>query len=157
MAYGKPLTIGIPAEGYSADLSPDKAGWHTGGLNVGISLSIIAKIAHGGSHIKCAQMILWKLLGKLFPDGQVLLQVHGIVGEQSGSSISQYFTLSSMKVDPEKLTSEVSGTLHTVVGSKAVTAEPKTFRFFWAYSGLSLQLKGFGMVTKDDAANGGDA
>ena len=73
-----------------------------------------------------------------------------IVTEQSGSSISQYFTISSMKVDPKALTSQVSGTLHTVVGSKSVTAEPKTFRFYWAYRGLTLQLKGFGMVTKAD-------
>jgi conjugal transfer pilus assembly protein TraE len=83
-----------------------------------------------------------------------------IVTEQSGSSISQYFTIASLKVDPKALTSEVSGTLHTVVGSNSVTAEPKTFRFYWAYRGLSLQLKGFGMVTKADASGasiGGDA
>ena len=83
-----------------------------------------------------------------------------IVSEQNGSSISQYFTIASMKVDPKALTSEVSGTLHTVVGSKSVTAEPKTFRFYWAYRGLSLQLTGFGMVTKADASGasiGGDA
>ena len=73
-----------------------------------------------------------------------------ILNEQRGSSISQYFTLAGMKVDLEKLTSEVTGTLHTVVGSKSVTAEPKTFRFYWAYRGLTLQLKGFGMVTKAD-------
>ena len=73
-----------------------------------------------------------------------------ILNEQRGSSISQYFTLAGMKVDPEKLTSEVTGTLHTVVGSKSVTADPKTFRFYWAYRGLTLQLKGFGMVTKAD-------
>ena len=82
-----------------------------------------------------------------------------ILNEQRGSSISQYFTLAGMKVDPEKLTSEVTGTLHTVVGSKSVTAEPKTFRFYWAYRGLTLQLKGFGMVTtadKDAAATIGD-
>ena len=73
-----------------------------------------------------------------------------ILNEQRGSSISQYFTLAGMKVDTEKLTSEVTGTLHTVVGSKSVPAEPKTFRFYWAYRGLTLQLKGFGMVTKAD-------
>ena len=73
-----------------------------------------------------------------------------ILNEQRGSSISQYFTLAGMKVDTEKLTSEVTGTLHTVVGSKSGTAEPKTFRFYWAYRGLTLQLKGFGMVTKAD-------
>ena len=82
-----------------------------------------------------------------------------IVNEQNGSTISQYFTLTGMKVDPEGLTSEVSGTLHTVVGSKSVTAEPKIFRFYWAYRGLSLQLKGFGMVSKadKDGAASGDA
>lgn len=73
-----------------------------------------------------------------------------ILNEQRGSSISQYFTLAGMKVDTEKLTSEVTGTLHTVVGSKSVTAEPRTFRFYWAYRGLTLLLKGFGMVTKAD-------
>ena len=52
--------------------------------------------------------------------------------------------------DPGVDLSEVTGTLHTVVGSKSVTAEPKTFRFYWAYRGLTLQLKGFGMVTKAD-------
>lgn len=71
-----------------------------------------------------------------------------VVQEQGGSSISQYFTISSMTVDPENLTSDVTGTLHTVVGSKDVTAEIKRFRFIWKYSGLSLQLKGFGMVSK---------
>lgn len=81
-----------------------------------------------------------------------------IVDEQSGSSVSQYFTISSMTVDPKTLTSEVTGTLHTVVGSSAVTAETKRFRFTWIYRGLSLQLKGFGMVSKaenSDTSEGG--
>lgn len=69
-----------------------------------------------------------------------------VVTEQRGSSISQFFTIDSMKVDPARLVSEVSGKLHTVVGSKEVTAEPKRFRFHWEYQGLSLRLKGFGMV-----------
>ncbi len=79
-----------------------------------------------------------------------------VITEQGNSSISQYFTISSIHVDPDALTSEVSGTLHTVVGSKAVTAEPKRFRFTWKYSGLSLQLKGFGMVTKVGGGEQGD-
>ena len=70
-----------------------------------------------------------------------------IVNEQSGSSISQYFTIDTLKVDPKQLQSEVSGTIHTVVGSKEVTAEHKRFRFNWEYSGLSLKLMGFGMVS----------
>ena len=73
-----------------------------------------------------------------------------IVTEQEGSSVSQYFTPLGMKVDPKTLTSEVNGILHTVVGSKEVTAEAKNFRFYWEYSGLSLRLKGFGMVVKKD-------
>ena len=74
-----------------------------------------------------------------------------IVEEQRGSSVSQFFTIERLKVDPARLVSEVSGVLHTVVGSKEVTAEPKRFRFIWKYEGLSLRLRGFGMVSpKDD-------
>ena len=69
-----------------------------------------------------------------------------IVAEQRGSSVSQFFTLNTMTVDPQRLTSEVAGTLHTVVGSKEVTAEPRRFRYLWSYRGLSLRLKGFGLV-----------
>jgi conjugal transfer pilus assembly protein TraE len=70
-----------------------------------------------------------------------------IVDEQRGSSVSQFYTIESLKVDPARLVSEVTGILHTVVGSKEVTREPKRFRFHWAYAGLSLRLKGFGMVS----------
>lgn len=80
--------------------------------------------------------------------GELKRDLMKVLKEQGGSSISQYFTISSMTVDPENLTSDVTGTLHTVVGSKAVTAEIRRFRFIWKYSGLSLQLKGFGMVSK---------
>lgn len=80
-----------------------------------------------------------------------------VVQEQGGSSISQYYTIDSLTVDPDRLTSEVSGTLHTVVGSKAVTAEIKRFRFVWKYSGLSLQLVGFGMVVPPSADETGRA
>lgn len=74
-----------------------------------------------------------------------------IVEEQRGSSVAQFITISGIKVNPDELTSEVEGTLHTVVGSKQVTAEPRRFRFHWDYQGLSLRLKGFGMVqAKDD-------
>jgi len=48
------------------------------------------------------------------------------------------------------LLARVAATLHTVVGSKDVTAEIKRFRFIWKYSGLSLQLKAFGMVKPAD-------
>lgn len=89
--------------------------------------------------------------------GALKRELMKIIQEQGGSSISQYFTIAAIRVDPERLTSEVTGTLHTVVGSKAVTAEPKRFRFIWKYSGLSLQLKGFGMVTKVERDAAGNA
>ena len=59
--------------------------------------------------------------------------------------------IATLTVDPDALTSEVNGVLHTVVGSKEVTAEARTFRFVWSYSGVSLKLAGFGRVTKDGA------
>ena len=70
-----------------------------------------------------------------------------VFNEQNGSNVSQYFTIQKLSVDPDNLTSEVNGTLHTVVGSKEVTAEARTFRFVWSYSGVSLKLAGFGRVT----------
>lgn len=73
-----------------------------------------------------------------------------IVDEQRGSSVSQFFTIDGMTVDPERLVSEVTGTLHTVVGSKEVSAEPRRFRYHWSYRGLSLRLRGFGMVQAQD-------
>jgi conjugal transfer pilus assembly protein TraE len=72
-----------------------------------------------------------------------------IVDEQRGSSVSQFFTIDGMTVDPDALTSEVTGTLHTIVGSKEVSAEPRRFRYQWTYRGLSLQLRGFGSVRSD--------
>lgn len=74
-----------------------------------------------------------------------------IVNEQRGSSVAQFVTISSIKVNPAQLTSEVTGTLHTVVGSKEVTAEIKKFRYDWDYQGLTLRLKGFGMIQAKDA------
>jgi conjugal transfer pilus assembly protein TraE len=54
-----------------------------------------------------------------------------------------------MELDPANLTSEVTGELSTIVGSKVVNRQRKTFRFTWKYSGVTLQLVGFGMVTKE--------
>ncbi|KKW90418.1 type IV conjugative transfer system protein TraE [Sphingobium chungbukense] len=72
-----------------------------------------------------------------------------IVNEQRGSSISQFFTIEKMELDTKGLHSEVSGNLHTVVGNKVVSNESRTFRYDWKYSGLSLKLIGFGMVTAE--------
>lgn len=86
--------------------------------------------------------------------GRMKAELMKIFNEQNGSNVSQYFTIERLTVDPETLTSEVGGVLHTVVGAKEVTAEARTFRFVWSYSGVSLKLAGFGRVTKDGAAKG---
>ena len=79
--------------------------------------------------------------------GKVKADLLKIVNEQRGSSISQFFTIQTMKLDPKGLRSEVTGELHTIVGAKVVASEIRTFRYDWEYSGLSLKLVGFGMVT----------
>lgn len=84
--------------------------------------------------------------------GRMKAELMKVFSEQNGSNVSQYFTIEKLSVDPEGLTSEVNGVLHTVVGSKEVTAEARTFRFVWSYSGVSLKLAGFGQVTRDDEA-----
>lgn len=85
--------------------------------------------------------------------GRMKAELMKVLNEQHGSNVSQYFTIERLTVDPEGLTSEVGGILHTVVGSKEVTAEARTFRFVWSYSGVSLKLAGFGQVT--DRNDGG--
>jgi conjugal transfer pilus assembly protein TraE len=82
--------------------------------------------------------------------GEVKKDLMKIVAEQQGSQITQFFTPDMMQVDPAHLTSEVGGTVHTVVASKEVTSEHRIFRFNWSYNGVSLKLVGFGMVTKQD-------
>ena len=78
--------------------------------------------------------------------GKIKADLLRIVDEQRGSSISQYFTLQSMKIAPANLQSTVTGQLNTVVGQKIITSQVRTFRFDWEYSGVSLKLIGFGMV-----------
>lgn len=73
-----------------------------------------------------------------------------VVAEQQGSQITQFFTVDWLRTDPEALTSEVGGVVHTVAGSKEVTAEHRVFRFTWTYQGISLRLAGFGMVEKTE-------
>lgn len=82
--------------------------------------------------------------------GKLKTELVKIVQEQSGSSISQFFTIHQLTVDPKTLTSEVNGVLHTVVGSKEVSAEARTFQFQWKYTGVSLRLVGFGMIQKKE-------
>ena len=82
--------------------------------------------------------------------GQVKADLLKIIDDQRGTSIAQFFTVESLKVDPEGLTSEVTGVLHTMVGRQEVSATPKTFHYGWVYNGLSLKLVQFGMVEKVD-------
>lgn len=83
--------------------------------------------------------------------GKIKADLLKIVNEQRGSSISQFFTIEKMEIDPKNLRSQVSGELHTIVGNKVVSSERRTFRYDWEYSGLSLKLVGFGMVTENPA------
>lgn len=78
--------------------------------------------------------------------GRLKADLMKIVEEQRGSSIAQFFTIQSMTIDPDRLTSDVTGELHTIVGSKVVSRQPRTFRYRWEYAGLTLKLVGFGMV-----------
>ena len=82
--------------------------------------------------------------------GAVKADLLKIVDDQRGSAIAQYFTMESLKVDPDGLTSEVTGVLHTMVGRQEVSAVTKTFHYGWVYNGLSLKLVQFGMVEKVD-------
>ena len=78
--------------------------------------------------------------------GKIKADLLKIVNEQRGSSISQFFTIESMDIDPKNLRAEVTGELHTIVGNKVISRERRTFRYDWEYEGLSLRLVGFGMV-----------
>jgi len=69
--------------------------------------------------------------------------------EQQGSQVTQFVTIDWIKTDPETLTSQVGGVLHTIVGSRNVRREHKIFEFRWIYTGVSLRLKGFGVVVKE--------
>ena len=80
--------------------------------------------------------------------GQLKIDLMKIYQEQSGSQISQWFTPDSMKVYPDKLESEVAGTVHTEVANKEITSQHRVFRMFWTYNGVSLKLRGFGAVVK---------
>lgn len=76
-----------------------------------------------------------------------------IVADQEGSQVTQFVTINWIRTDPENLTSQVGGVLHTIVGSKDVRREHKIFEFHWTYTGVSLRLKGFGVVVKKEGAN----
>jgi conjugal transfer pilus assembly protein TraE len=80
--------------------------------------------------------------------GQLKIDLMKIYQEQSGSQISQWFTPDSMKVYPDKLESDIAGTVHTEVANKEITSQHRLFRMFWTYNGVSLKLRAFGAVVK---------
>jgi conjugal transfer pilus assembly protein TraE len=82
--------------------------------------------------------------------GALKAQLMKIMDEQQGSQITQFVTIDWIRTDPDNLTSQVGGVLHTIVGSKDVRREHKIFQFNWTYTGVSLRLKGFGVVVKKD-------
>ena len=82
--------------------------------------------------------------------GRVKADLVKIVTQQKGSDVSQSFLMSGMKVDPKKLTSEVTGTVTTFVGKKVISSVKRTFQFHWCYAGLTLSMTGFGELVPID-------
>lgn len=78
--------------------------------------------------------------------GKIKADLLKILEEQRGSSISQFFTTESMKIDVDRLRSEVSGQLHTIVGNEVISNDVRTFRYDWENDGLSLKLVRFGLA-----------
>ncbi|MGF7154791.1 type IV conjugative transfer system protein TraE [Novosphingobium gossypii] len=89
--------------------------------------------------------------------GPLKSKLVAIMKEQRGSQVTQFVTIDWIKVNPETLTSEVGGVLHTVVASRDVRREHKVFKFAWKYEGLSLKLRGFGVVVEKGAEPAKDA
>jgi len=82
--------------------------------------------------------------------GRLKADLVRIVAEQRGSEVTQAFMITSMTVDPERLTSDVTGTLKTFVGAQVIASDERRFAFRWSYRGLRLALAGFAQVKHDD-------
>jgi len=82
--------------------------------------------------------------------GRVKRDLVDIVSEQRNSDTTQAFAMTGMRVDPDKLVSEVDGIVSTYVGTKVISTQKRTFRFVWSYQGVSLSLKGFDVVRPDE-------
>ena len=81
--------------------------------------------------------------------GALKAKLMEIMAEQEGSQVTQFVTIDWIRTNPDELTSQVGGVLHTIVGSRDVRREHKVFEFHWKYTGVSLRLKGFGVVVKE--------
>lgn len=84
--------------------------------------------------------------------GRLKAELVRVVDEQRGSDVTQAFVITSMTVDPERLTSEVTGTLKTFVGAQVIASDERRFAFRWTYRGLRLALSGFAQVKTDTSS-----
>ena len=82
--------------------------------------------------------------------GRLKADLVRIVDEQRGSDVTQAFVIRSMTVDPKGLTSDVTGTLKTIVGAQVIASDERRFRFNWTYRGLRLTLSGFSQLPPKD-------
>jgi conjugal transfer pilus assembly protein TraE len=82
--------------------------------------------------------------------GALKAELVRIVEEQRGSDVAQAFVIKELNVDPERQTSEVSGTLKTFVGAQVIASDERKFRFIWTYQGLRLGLAGFAQLATEE-------
>lgn len=82
--------------------------------------------------------------------GELKAELVRIVEEQRGSDVAQAFVIKELNVDPERQTSEVSGTLKTFVGAQVIASDERKFRFTWTYQGLRLGLAGFAQLATEE-------
>ena len=92
-----------------------------------------------------------QILGLADPSahGELKADLLKIVAEQRGSDVAQAFVIRSLTVNPKGLTSSVTGTLKTFVGSQVIASEERSFAFQWRYRGLRLSLSGFNQISDD--------
>jgi conjugal transfer pilus assembly protein TraE len=81
--------------------------------------------------------------------GALKAELVRIVEEQRGSDVAQAFVIKELNVDPDRQTSEVSGTLKTFVGAQVIASDERKFRFIWTYQGLRLGLAGFAQLATE--------
>jgi conjugal transfer pilus assembly protein TraE len=82
--------------------------------------------------------------------GALKAELVRIVEEQRGSDVAQAFVIKELNVDPDRQTSEVSGTLKTFVGAQVIASDERKFRFTWTYQGLRLGLAGFAQLATEE-------
>jgi conjugal transfer pilus assembly protein TraE len=82
--------------------------------------------------------------------GELKAELVRIVEEQRGSDVAQAFVIKELSVDPDRQTSEVSGTLKTFVGAQVIASDQRKFRFTWSYQGLRLGLAGFAQLATEE-------